>query len=149
MKKTTILGILFLIIGVAIGVKYSSAKKVLENVFLNDKTYYFLQEGVYSSDVILKENTEDLDVKLIELIDGKYYVYLGITKDENNAKKIKDIYAEQGYNIYIKEQTLSNEEFANNLTQFDLLLNNTTSTNEILTITEVILANYEEIIKNK
>ena len=149
MKKTTILGILFLIIGIVIGVKYTSAKKVLENVFLNDTTYYFLQEGVYTSDIILKENTEDLDVKLIELIDGKYYVYLGITKDEDNAKKIKDIYAEQGYNIYIKEQTLSNEEFANNLTQFDLLLNNTTSTNEILTITEVILANYEEIIKNK
>lgn len=149
MKKAIVLGVFFLIIGIVIGIKYSSAKTVIENVFSNDTTYYFLQEGVYSSDIVLKENTENLDVKLIDFIEGKYYVYLGITKDENNAQKIKEIYADQGYNIYIKEQKISNEEFSNNLTQFDLLLSNTTDSKEILTITEVILANYEEIIKNK
>ena len=40
-----------------------------------------------------------------------------------------------------------NEEFNNNVTQFDLLINATTSEKEILTIEKVVLANYEEIIK--
>ena len=44
-------------------------------------------------------------------------------------------------------ESLSNEEFNNNVTQFDLLINATTSEKEILTIEKVVLANYEEIIK--
>ena len=64
-------------------------------------------------------------------------------------KKIKKIYSDKGYNIYIKEVKLNNEEFYNNVTQFDLLINNTNNSNEILTITEVVLANYEEIVKSQ
>ena len=75
------------------------------------------------------------------------YVYLGITRDSNNAKKIKAIYEKKGYQIYIKEQNLSNEEFYNNVTQFDLLITGTNKESEILTIEEVVLANYEELIK--
>ena len=71
------------------------------------------------------------------------------TKDEDNAKKIKKIYSQKGYNIYIKEVKLNNEEFYNNVTQFDLLLNNTNNSNEILKITEVVLANYEETVKSQ
>ena len=59
------------------------------------------------------------------------------------------IYEDDGYNIYIKEKYLSNEEFYNNVTQFDLLIKDSNDTSNILTIEEVVLANYEEIIKNK
>ena len=47
----------------------------------------------------------------------------------------------------LKEINLSNEEFFNNVTQFDLLIENSETEEEILTIEEVVLANYEEIIK--
>ena len=59
------------------------------------------------------------------------------------------IYEDDGYNIYLKEKYLSNEEFYNNVTQFDLLIKDNNDTSNILTIEEVVLANYEEIIKNK
>ena len=51
-----------------------------------------------------------------------------------------------GYQIYIKEVVLDNEEFANNVTQFDLLVNESESSEDVLTVEEVVLANYEEII---
>lgn len=149
MKKLIILSIFFLTIGIILGTKIYSATTSLENVFAEGTTYYFLQEGVYSSEEIIQENTENINVKLIDFQDDKFYVYLGITKDEKNAKKIKQIYTEKGYDIYIKEQKLLNEEFSSNVTQFDLLISNTSNSEEILTITEVVLANYEEIIKNQ
>ena len=95
----------------------------------------------------MTENTKDIQVKTVDTINNKQYVYLGITRDNNNAKKIKDIYEKKGYQIYIKEQNLSNEEFYNNVTQFDILVNSTDKASEILTIEEVVLANYEELIK--
>ena len=125
----------------------STYKEKLVNTFSEGKTYYFIQEGVYSSKEIMTENTKDIQVKTVDTLNDKQYVYLGITRDNNNAKKIKDIYEKKGYQIYIKEQNLSNEEFYNNVTQFDILVNSTDKESEILTIEEVVLANYEEIIK--
>lgn len=125
----------------------STYKEKLINTFSEGKTYYFIQEGVYSSKEIMTENTKDIQVKTVDTLNNKQYVYLGITRDNNNAKKIKDIYEKKGYQIYIKEQNLSNEEFYNNVTQFDILVNSTDKASEILTIEEVVLANYEELIK--
>ena len=149
MKKKIFFVIVLISIGIILGTKIYSAKTALENVFSEGTTYYFLQEGVYTSETIMNENTNEISAKIVDYENNKYYVFLGITKDENNAKKIKKIYTDKGYNVYIKEQKLNNEEFSSNVTQFDLLINNTTSPEEILTITEVVLANYEEIIKKQ
>lgn len=148
MKKTLIISLAFLLIGIIIGVKIISFSKI-EDVFQSGTVYYFLQEGVYTTEEILKENTKSMNIKLINREDNKFYVYLGITKDVENAKKIKKIYQDKGYDLYIKEKYLSNEEFFSNITQFDLLINSTNDEEEILKITEVVIANYEEIIKNQ
>ena len=54
-----------------------------------------------------------------------------------------------GYKVYIEERKITNEEFSSNIEQFDLLINSAKTKSEILTITEVVLANYEEIIKKQ
>lgn len=150
MKKTFLLSFVFLLLGTMTGfimnIKYNDN---LISTFNEGKNYFFLQEGVYSSEKIMLENTKELDVKLINKDNNKYYVYLGITREEEIAKKLKEIYANKGYQLYIKEVNIANEEFYNNVTQFDLLINNTDKENEILTIEEVVLANYEEIIINQ
>ena len=74
---------------------------------------------------------------------------MGITKNLKVAEKLKQLYENQGYQVYIKEVELKNEEFYNNVTQFDLLLNNDISESEMLTIEEVVLANYEEITRKE
>lgn len=151
MKKTLKISIFSIALGALAGIVLNNTyKEKLSNSFLNEgKTYYFIQEGVYSSTSSMQENTKDLLVKTVDSKNDKQYVYLGITRDEKNAKKLKEIYENKGYQIYIKEQNLSNEEFYNNVTQFDILINSTNKESEILTIEEVVLANYEELIKRK
>ena len=145
MKKKIFYSTIILITGIIVGRNIYLSKST--QTFSNKDIYYFIQEGVYSSKSIMEENIKNMDLKVVDELDNKYYVYLGITKDESIAKKLKEIYESQGYQIYIKEVSLSNEEFNNNVTQFDLLINATTSEKEILTIEKVVLANYEEIIK--
>ena len=151
MKKTLKISIFSIALGALAGIVLNNTyKEKLSNSFLNEgKTYYFIQEGVYSSTSSMQENTKDLLVKTVDSKNDKQYVYLGITRDEKNAKKLKEIYENKGYQIYIKAQNLSNEEFYNNVTQFDILINSTNKESEILTIEEVVLANYEELIKRK
>ena len=50
-----------------------------------------------------------------------------------------------GYKIYIKTVTLDNEEFSSNVSQFDLLVEESDSNDDVLTVEEVVLANYEQI----
>ena len=63
--------------------------------------------------------------------------------------KIKKIYDNKNIDTYIRKRNIKNEEFYNNVTQFDILINSTNKESEILTIEEVVLANYEELIKRK
>ena len=151
MKKTLKISIFSIVLGAIAGIILNNTyKEKLSNSFLKEeKTYYFIQEGVYSSTSSMQENTKDLLVKTVDSKNDKQYFYLGITRNEKNAKKLKEIYENKGYQIYIKEQNLSNEEFYNNVTQFDILINSTNKESEILTIEEVVLANYEELIKRK
>ena len=62
--------------------------------------------------------------------------------------KLKKIYESKGYQLYLKNLKIASEEFYNNTVQFDMLINKTAKEDEILTIEEVVLANYDEIIKN-
>lgn len=118
MKKIIISGILLIILGYYLG-HFIFNERII-NKYKNEEKYYFLQEGVYSNKENLQTNLSNLNNKLIDKKDNKYYVYVGITKDLEVAKKIMKIYEDDGYNIYIKEKYLSNEEFYNNVTQFDL-----------------------------
>ena len=149
MKKTIILSLIFTLLGTLTGLIINTNHNKQIRTFNEEKKYYFLQEGIYSNEKNMLENTKELDSKLVINENNKYYVYLGITKEEKIAQKIKNIYQNKGYSLYIKEINISNEEFYNNVTQFDLLINNTNKENEILTIEEGVLANYEEIILNQ
>ena len=148
MKKTMVLAVVFVVLGAICGnYLYEKAPESI-SVFWEDDTYYFLQEGVYSSKDIMQENVEDLTNKLAIFEDDKYYVYVGITMSADNAKKIQKIYQNFGYDIYIKTVELDNEEFASNVSQFDLLVEDSDVTSDILTVEEVVLANYEQILGN-
>ena len=145
MKKTMLLAVIFVILGAICGnYLYKKAPNTV-SVFQTNQTFYFLQEGMYSSKDIMQENVGDLTNKLVVLEDNKYYVYVGITMDQDNAYKIKKIYEDMGYQIYIKKLTMNNEEFANNVSQFDLLVRESDTTEDVLTVEEVVLANYEQI----
>ena len=144
MKKIIISGLLFITLGFFIG-KFIF-KEPLINSNKNQEKYYFLQEGVYQDKDNLQNNLTGITKKIIDHKDNKYYVYVGITKDLKVAEKI---YEKEGLDIHLKEKNLESEEFSTNVSQFDLLINDTNDSNQILTIEEVVLANYEEIIKKE
>ena len=142
------IGSLFLGMGIILGFRFYNNKDKFYDVFNKEKVYYFLQEGVYLSKDIVDENTKKLDYYVVERKNNKYYVYIGITKNIEIARMFKNIYERLGYDIYIKEKSINNLEFDSNMSQYDLLMNNTKKETELFTIMEVVLANYEELIMN-
>ena len=94
----------------------------------------------------MQSETRDLNPKVYEEKNGKYYVYVGITGNKDNAEKIQNIYKDSGFNIKINEISINDEEFINNLKQLDILINNTNNQDEILTIEEVVLSNFNKKI---
>ena len=121
--------------------KYLSSKELAND----EGELYFLQEGVYTSKKALKNNTKNITPKLVITKDKKYYVYVGITKDIYNASKIKKLYNKKGYKINNEIKKVKDKNFIDNVNQFDTLMTNANS-DDIMTIEEVILSNYQELI---
>lgn len=145
MKKIIISSIFFIGLGFFSGELIFGSKKDIFKNFNSKDTYYFLEEGVYIDKKDLSKNY--VSKRLIEKSNKKYYVYVGITKDKEVIEKLKDIYNSRGISLSIKEKEVNSKEFFENVSQFDFLIKQTTEEDEILTIEEVILSNYEEITK--
>lgn len=145
MKKMIIYGIISILIGFSLGNLIFTKKELLFKEKKENK-YYFLQEGVYSDKNIIKDNQLSTKPKVIEYLNDKIYIYVGITKDLEVAEKLISIYENNNIKLSVKERYSSNEELKNNVEQFDFLINSTKDNDEILKIEEVVLANYEEII---
>ncbi len=126
---------------------YGQYKKNV-TTFNETNQVFFLQQGVYSSNDSMLSNTKELDSFLNIQENNKYYVYVGITKNSENAQKLKEIYAQKGNDIYIKEINVTNADFISMLIQYDNLIANITDINEILAIEKSVLSTYEELILN-
>lgn len=150
MKRLIIIMIAAIILGGISGkILFSKYKDIDKYIFNSEKKVYFLEEGVYSSKKSLENNTKDITPKLVVKDNDKYYVYVGITKNIDNANKIKKIYTDKGYSIYQKEKNITDSEFLSNVEQFDILIESTKKERDISTIQEVVLANYEEMVINQ
>ena len=76
----------------------------------------------------------------------KFYVYLGISTEKTNAQKVQDAFLEKNIKVSIKKTVIDNVEFISNLEQFDVLLDNASTNDDIMSINEVILSSYEEMV---
>ena len=148
MKKIIIKGILFIVIGFFIGQFLFADKIELIKRLQKGDTYYFLEEGVYNNYDNIQNNL-NINRRVIENNNNKYHVYIGITRDKEVLEKLKEIYKKDNINITVKEKILESVEFKTNVEQFDLLIKQTKDNSQILTIEEVVIANYEEIIKKQ
>lgn len=135
-----------IISGGIIGIALFSEYKETSSVFSDKKKLYFLEEGIYSSKKLLEYNTKNINPKLIVEKDGKYHLYVGITGEQKNISKIKNIYKNKGYSVYEKELEIDNLEFLSNVEQFDILLDNANNESDISAIEEVVLSNYENLV---
>ena len=112
------------------------------------ETIYFIQYGVFSSLESLEENTVALQNYIYNKQDNLYHVYVGITKLEENTKKIINHYKNLGYDLIIKEFEITDKEFLELLINYDEILKNTTDETVISSVMSQVLMKYEEVVIN-
>lgn len=149
MKKYGLTILLAVITGVLLSKLFFSQytdSKSLKTVFNKGETLYFARQGIYSSLDSVKENTMNLSYYIYNIVDDKYYVYYGITKDLENYEKIAGNLKSLGYDNYREEITVSSDAFIETLEQYDLLLRETSDNTIIKAICAQVLASYEELV---
>jgi len=109
---------------------------------------YFIQYGVFSDLESLESNTINLQNYVYNKQDNLYYVYVGITKMEENAEKIVNYYKKMGYDATIKEFGITNKDFIELLVNYDEILKKTNDDTAIASIINQILMKYEEVVIN-
>lgn len=85
---------------------------------------------------------------IYRVVDDKYYVYYGITKDLDNYEKIAGNMKELGYDNYREEIVVSSKSFLETLEQYDMLLRETTDNSIVNAICNQVLTSYEELVLN-
>ena len=117
-----------------------------ESVIKEVNSTYFLMEGSYSTKEQAKKAVTDIKPYLIVKEDANYIVYLAITSSNDNLEKLKKMYKEESINTSIKKMSIENEEFLATLEQMDILLRKAKTDDEVNSINEVVLANYQEFV---
>ena len=146
-KSFFIIMIIAIFLGAVLGnFLFEQYKLEDKSVVREVNSIYFVMEGSYGTLEQAKEATKDIEVKLITKEDANYVVYLAITKSNDNLEKLEKIYEDLKLNTTIKKMSIDNEEFLATLEQMDLLIDKTTSQDEILAVNEVVLANYQEFV---
>ena len=110
--------------------------------------YYFLANGKYSSKEEMEASGVNMDNYVYRKDGGNYYMYVGITKNKDNAEKIKKHYGSKDVDLDIKQFYISSKDFSEAISNLDNILINT---EDEVVITEIInqgLNKYEEIILN-
>lgn len=132
----------------AILIGFISAKIVYNfyDELKNNYNAYFLQVGAYSNNDTLNTELKKLSNYVTDKDNNVTYVYVGITTNKSNAEKIKNLYTCKNMDVYIKPVLIDNIEFYSNLEQYDVLLSSVDKESDVLSINEVILSDYKEIV---
>lgn len=107
---------------------------------------YFIQYGVFSSVESMEKETITLENYVYNIDEGMYYVYVGITKNNENANKIMSYYKSLGYNTIIKQYQVSNDDFLDELINYDNILSSTEDKTVIASLINQVLIKYEEVV---
>ena len=136
-----------IILAVILG--YLCASYALDEYNMNYKdipnNIYYLQIGAYTNKNNIEKDLPNIKNRLIVKEEDKYYVYVGITSDYENALKIRDLYKEKNVNLYIKDGYINNKDFILELEQYDILIRNSNTYEEVNSILESILSTLEEV----
>ena len=86
---------------------------------------YFIKYGEYSSQEEMERETINLENYIYNFNNGIFYVYIGITKSQDNLLKLINYYNNRGFITSTEEYLITNETFLNELNNYDNILNNT------------------------
>ena len=105
--------------------------KDYKNNLIDDITYGFLYGECNKEDLNLLTLT--LSNYIYKIVDNKYEIYVGMTRNKNNIDKLKEFYIKKGYSIIVKE-IIVNNDFKELIDSCDILLE---KTNDYQTIEKI------------
>ena len=148
MKKYFITIIVSLVIGFFLSyfviTEYTDKKGV--TVYKEVQMLYFFKYNEFNSKEEMDKGTINLESYVYQNDDGKYKVYIAITKNENNIDKIKKYYSD--YNLEVEKYFISNTDYIKSIENLDNILINTDDQTVIGEIIIQGLNNYEEVVLN-
>ena len=106
---------------------------------------YMVQIGVYSTESSMKKNFSNYKKYLYLKDDDGYHLYVGITKNTDIVRKIKELYKKDGYSIYVKETIEDNDSFLSILSEYDKIID-IVSDKDIKEIEKIVISNYKEMV---
>lgn len=124
---------------------YSDYKNKDNEKEINTEKVYFIQVGAYKNSNNVTKVTKMINYNYVEYLDGIYYIYVGITKNDEVLNKLKSFYTDRGTDIYIKEKNINNKEFSEYLDKYDSMIRETNDRELIDSIEKDILKKYEKI----
>jgi hypothetical protein len=96
----------------------------------------------------MERETIELENYVYNIDKDMYYVYVGITKNEQNANKIMSYYKNLGYDTILKQYDITNDNFLEEVENYDNILLSTEDTTAIASLINQILTKYEEVVIN-
>lgn len=150
MKKTIIGIIIAILAGVLLAkLTFDKYEKVdTKNVISYDDEVYMLKVGSYDSVDEMQRSALDFERYIYIEKEDKVTVYIGIAKTRENMEKIKNVYDDKNVKTTIENVTINNDEFIQNLNEYEKLLDVTEDANSLLIIENQILSCYEDIMVN-
>ena len=148
MKKTIIGIIIAILAGVLLAkLTFDKYEKVdTKNVISYDDEVYMLKVGSYDSVDEMQRSALDFERYIYIEKEDKVTVYIGIAKTRENMEKIKNVYDDKNVKTTIENVTINNDEFIQNLNEYEKLLDVTEDANSLLIIENQILSCYEDIM---
>ena len=150
MKKTIIGIIIAILAGVLLAkLTFDKYEKVdTKNVISYDDEVYMLKVGSYDSVDEMQRSALDFERYIYIEKEDKVTVYIGIAKTRENMEKIKNVYDDKNVKTTVETATINNDEFIQNLNEYEKLLDVTEDANSLLIIENQILSCYEDIMVN-
>ncbi|MBQ9318874.1 MAG: hypothetical protein IJR82_04520 [Bacilli bacterium] len=118
-------------------------------VYNNGELLYFIEYGEFNSYEELESNTINLENYIYQIDNNKYYVYIGITKNNEVLDKMRTYFQNLNYNVKTKEFYVTNDKFIKAIENNDAVL---LLTSDNVVIGEIIsqgLDTYEEVVINE
>ena len=150
MKKTIIWILIAIVSGALLGKftfdKYENIDTL--NVISYDNSVYMLEYGTYKTLDEMTNSIIDIDRYIYIEEDNKVTAYIGIAKTKDSISKIKKIYDDKNIKLNIEKVKIDNDEFIQNLNEYEKLLVATEDEKSLLIIENQILSCYESVVVN-
>ncbi len=148
MKKTIVWIIFALVSGALLGkLTFDRYEKLdTQNVISYDNYVYLLKYGTYKTLDEMSNAITELDRYIYIEKNDKVDAYVAIAKTKENASKIKKIYDNKKIKVEISKEQIDNDEFIQNLNEYEKLLDATEDEKSLIIIENQILSCYESVV---